>query len=119
MRPSVSVVVCTHTDRRLELLVECVDSLTANQPPPDEIVVVVDSNPNLHARLPARLPATVTVLANDGAGVSEARNTGIAATGGEIIAFIDDDAVAEPDWLAHLIAPYDDPTIVATGGRAV
>jgi GT2 family glycosyltransferase len=119
MRPSVSVVVCTHTDRRLELLVECVDSLTANQPPPHEIVVVVDNNPDLQARLPARLPPAVTVLANQGAGVSEARNTGIAAASGEIVAFIDDDAVAEPDWLAYLTAPYDDPAIVATGGRAV
>jgi GT2 family glycosyltransferase len=119
MQPSVSVVVCTHTDRRLELLVECVDSLAANEPPPHEIVVVVDNNPGLQAQLPARLPPAVTVLPNAGAGVSEARNTGVAAASGEIVAFIDDDAVAEPDWLAHLTAPYDDPAIVATGGRAV
>ncbi len=119
MRPSVSVVVCTHTDRRLELLVECVDSLTANSRPPHEVVVVVDSNPDLHARLPARLPSAVTVLASRGSGVSEARNTGIAAATGDLVAFIDDDAVADPDWLDHLTAPFGDPAIVATGGRAV
>jgi GT2 family glycosyltransferase len=118
MQPSVSVIVCTHTDRRLELLVECVGSLAANSRP-HEVVVVVDSNPSLHARLPARLPPAVTVLASRGSGVSEARNTGIAAATGDVVAFIDDDAVADPDWLDHLTAPFADPAIVATGGRAV
>jgi GT2 family glycosyltransferase len=119
MRPSVSVIVCTHTDRRLELLVECVDSLNANARPPHEVLVVVDSNPDLYARLPDRLPPAVSILESRGSGASEARNTGIAAATGDLVAFIDDDAVADPDWLEHLTAPFADPAVVATGGRAV
>lgn len=48
--------------------------------------------------------------------ISAARNAGIAASAGEIIAFIDDDAVPEPRWLDRLVAPFTDPEIAATGG---
>ena len=48
---TVSVVVCTHTDRRLALLLECVESLRANDP--HEIIVVVDANPPLLEKLRA------------------------------------------------------------------
>jgi GT2 family glycosyltransferase len=119
MQLSVSVIVCTHTDRRLELLVDCVDSLVANSRPPHEVVVVVDSNPDLLARLPGRLPPAVAVLPSRGSGASEARNTGIEAATGDLVAFIDDDAVADRGWLDHLTAPFADPAVVATGGRAV
>ncbi|GAA1029147.1 hypothetical protein GCM10009557_16630 [Virgisporangium ochraceum] len=113
----VSVVVCTHTDRRLPLLVDCVRSVRANAP--HEVIVVVDTNEPLRERLDGLLPTGVPVLASDGRGVSAARNTGTAAATGDVLAFIDDDAVAEPDWLEHLTAPFADADVVATGGRIV
>jgi cellulose synthase/poly-beta-1,6-N-acetylglucosamine synthase-like glycosyltransferase len=48
--------------------------------------------------------------------ISAARNLGIENASGEIVAFIDDDAIAEPTWLERLVAPFSDPKIVATGG---
>ncbi|MCB2152739.1 MAG: glycosyltransferase, partial [Rhodobacteraceae bacterium] len=48
-----------------------------------------------------------------------ARNLGLAAAAGEIVAFIDDDAVPEPRWLARLTAPFADPGIAAAGGFVV
>jgi glycosyltransferase involved in cell wall biosynthesis len=112
---TVSVVVCTHTDRRLGLLLECVESLRANDP--HEIVVVVDSNPPLLSKLRGILPGDVELILSSGRGVSAARNAGVAAASGDLVAFIDDDATAEPDWLDELQRPFADPDIVAAGGR--
>jgi glycosyltransferase involved in cell wall biosynthesis len=115
--PDISVVVCTHTPRRLTLLRECVDSLAAGTVRPAEVIVVVDSNPALLQRLRAGDFAGVAVLPSDGTGVSAARNTGIAAARGDVVAFIDDDAVADPDWLREIGRPFADPGVVAAGGR--
>jgi glycosyltransferase involved in cell wall biosynthesis len=119
VQPAVSVIVCTHTERRIGLLQECVRSLAANEPTPHEVLVVVDNNPPLLERLLELLPAQVVLLASKGTGVSEARNTGIAAATGDVVAFIDDDAVAEPDWLAELSRPFADPAVVGAGGRVL
>ena len=84
---TVSVVVCTHTDRRLGLLRECVASLRAADPPPHEIIVVVDSNRPLLERLPSVLPFGVEMIPSAGRGVSAARNAGFAAATGVFFGF--------------------------------
>lgn len=119
MTPTTSVVVCTHTDRRIDLLLDCVRSLFGNEPGPQEIFVVVDSNAALLVQLHELDMPGVKLLASTGRGVSEARNTGIAAASGDIVAFIDDDATADPGWLRELTRPFADPSVVAAGGRIV
>lgn len=49
-------------------------------------------------------------------GLSGARNSGVAVATGAIVAFLDDDAVAEPDWLERLAAHYADPNVIGVGG---
>ncbi|MBQ0829890.1 glycosyltransferase [Streptomyces sp. RG38] len=68
----------------------------------------------------AQSPVPVRVLPNAGPrGLSAGRNTGIAASRAEVIAFLDDDAVAERDWLRHLTEGYADPRVMAVGGRTL
>lgn len=113
---AVSVVVCAYTLDRWDDLVAAVTSLQQQSRPAAEIIVVIDHNPHLFARVTATWP-DITVLENEERrGLSGARNTGVRAARGDIIAFLDDDAVAEREWLAHLSAAYSDPRVLGVGG---
>jgi glycosyltransferase involved in cell wall biosynthesis len=116
----VAAIVCAYTlTRRLELLA-CVESLRRQSVPPDEIIVVVDHNQDLQRWLAGRLPDDVRVVPNTGArGLSGARNAGIQSTSRSILAFIDDDAVAEPAWLARLCRVLSDSRVIAAGGHSL
>jgi GT2 family glycosyltransferase len=114
---TVSVVICAYADERWDDLVAAVASVRAQRRPPLELVVVVDHNPELLARVRATWPDVVAVENGGARGLSSARNTGVAAARGDVVAFLDDDAVAEPDWLERLLAPYADERVVAVGGR--
>jgi len=115
---SISVVICAYTMDRWDALVAAVQSSLDQTLPPDEVVVVVDYNEELYRRAASELSGTqVLGLANGSTkGLSGARNTGVAMSSGDIIAFLDDDAYAEPDWLEQLGAPMADPNVVGVGG---
>jgi len=113
---SVSVVIACYTERRLPLIVRAVESAIIQQPAPQQIVVAVDHNPSLAERLRERLPRVTVVENRSQRGASGARNTGAAETTTEFVAFLDDDAVAEPGWLAALVAAVDQPGVVGAGG---
>ena len=116
---SVSVVVCAYTLDRWADLTAAVDSVRTQVPAPSELVLVIDHNDELLARASAAWP-DVEVLASAGPpGLTGARTTGVEAARGEIVAFLDDDARAEPGWLAALVEPYRDARVVATGGWAI
>jgi GT2 family glycosyltransferase len=113
-----SVVVCAYTLARWDDLGEAVDSVLAQVPAPTEVLVVIDHNVELLERATRELSG-VTVLANAGRpGLSGGRNTAIAHASGEVVVFLDDDAIAEPGWLALLLEHYEDCTVIATGGVA-
>jgi GT2 family glycosyltransferase len=115
--PTVSVVISAYTSDRWEQLVEAVASVARQPHPGVETIVVVDHNPELLARAGREL-AGARVVANAGArGLSGARNSGVAVATGDLVAFLDDDARAEADWLERLLVPYRDPDVIAVGGR--
>jgi glycosyltransferase involved in cell wall biosynthesis len=121
---SVSVVICAYTAQRWHMLGEAVASVRNQSQPAAELIVCVDHNPELAERCrrawgnPSgdRTPP-ITVLENKYEGrLGSARNTGYEVATGDIIAFLDDDAVADVDWLKYLINPYQEPDVVAVGG---
>ena len=113
---SVSVIICAYTDKRWDQTCAAVNSVRAQSMPNIEIILVVDHNPRLYQRLSAAF-TDVTVVENGHApGASGARNAGVALARGDIVAFLDDDAAAEPDWLKFLCDSYADPAVIGVGG---
>ncbi len=113
----VSVIICAYTEKRWHDLCEAVASVQQQTVQPREIIVVIDHNPTLLERAKKYLSA-ITVIENSAAkGLSGARNSGASIARGTIIAFLDDDAIAEPDWVKQLVIPYDDLATVGVGGK--
>jgi glycosyltransferase involved in cell wall biosynthesis len=111
-----SVVICVYTEDRWEHICAAVESVRVQTLPSAEIIVVVDYNPALYERLTAAMPDVTVVENTDAKGLSGARNTGAALARGAIIAFLDDDATAHPDWLKFLDDTYVNPAITGVGG---
>ncbi len=112
----VTVVIPSHSERRWSLLVETVDSVLNQRPRPEQVIVVTDHNDALADRVRSELPM-VTLLRNESTrGVSGTRNTGARHATTDLIAFVDDDIIVRPGWLAGMIAPFSDPLVVGTGG---
>jgi glycosyltransferase involved in cell wall biosynthesis len=111
-----SVVICAHTLDRWDELQRAVGSVRTQTRAPREIVVVVDNNEALRERA-AREIAGVTVLPNaKQPGLSGGRMTGAEYITAPVIAFLDDDAAADPCWLEELLEAYRDPAVLGAGG---
>jgi glycosyltransferase involved in cell wall biosynthesis len=117
LTPSFSVVICAYSLDRWGDLCAAVESVERQSLRPLETIVVVDHNAELGARALARFgDRGVRVVDNDGEqGLSYARNAGIAVAHGDVVAFLDDDAVAEPQWLETLAKTYA-ADVVGVGG---
>ena len=114
-----TVIICAYTMDRWKELNAAVQSCLDQTITPDEILLVVDHNPELLERATREI-AGARVLANRSTkGLSGARNSGVASSSGEVIAFLDDDAYAEVDWIERLTAPFRDPLVAGVGGWIV
>jgi O-antigen biosynthesis protein len=96
---------------RPQMLRRCLLAVGQLDHPAFEVVVVADP---VGQRGASDFP--VKTVACDTANISVARNLGVAAAAGSVVAFLDDDAVPEPQWLRELCAPFSDPQVVAAGG---
>src|SRR4029079_5005681 len=110
------VVVCAYSDERFDRLAAAVASLHRQTASPDEVIVVVDNNPTLLDRAHRAFPDALVIPNVGRRGLSDARNSGINRAYGEVIAFLDDDAEAAPDWLEQLTAHYADEKVAGVGG---
>jgi glycosyltransferase involved in cell wall biosynthesis len=112
----VSVIVSVYSKDRLQCVLDCIDSLRRQSEKPFEIIVVLDPNPDLIGFYRSRLNCDVRIVVSDGFGLSNARNVGVKNAKGDIVAFIDDDAVADKEWLKNLLKGYNDSSVVGVGG---
>jgi O-antigen biosynthesis protein len=110
----VSVVVATFNGGRT--IQACLNALTRLNYPDCEIIVVDDGSTDSTPEIAARFPS-VRYIRQNNSGLSAARNTGIAAASGEIVAFTDDDCRPDEDWLHYLIGDLLRSDFAAIGGH--
>jgi GT2 family glycosyltransferase len=83
---------------------------------PDEIILVLDPYPDLIEFYKSRFSKDILIVVSENPGLSNARNTGIKNANGDIICFLDDDALADEKWLENLVNNYTDKTVAGVGG---
>jgi glycosyltransferase involved in cell wall biosynthesis len=122
MNPLVSIVTTGYTMDRLKDITELLDSLNAQSYKNTETLVVAERLPELAESIKSYIAekgyTNMRVLFNEGEwGVSSARNLAIGQAKGDIIAFIDDDAVPFPDWVEWMVKVYsEDGSVVGVTG---
>jgi glycosyltransferase involved in cell wall biosynthesis len=117
---SATVVICTHD--RAGVVGRAVAHALAEARPADAEVVVIDNattdeTPALLAEFERRHAPLLRVVREPRLGLSTARNRGLGEAQGGVVAFLDDDAVPHPGWLAALCRPYQDGRVACVGGR--
>src|SRR5262249_46581782 len=114
--PKVSVIVCAYNAAdTLEDNLRSLDRLTY----PDYEINLVNDGPKDRTGEIARSFASVRVVDTPNAGLSAARNVGLAEATGEIVAYTDADTRVDPDWLTFLVQPFMTSEVVASGGPNV
>lgn len=114
---TVSVIVPSY--RRPERLVECLEGLARSQRPADETVVVLRIADDAGITMVTdRFPWVELVLVSE-PGVLAAMTAGARRARGDILAFVDDDAVPKPNWLSRIVACLEDDRVGGAGGRDV
>jgi glycosyltransferase involved in cell wall biosynthesis len=111
-----SVVICVYTEHRWNDIREAVDSVRRQTLPAHELILAVDHNPDLHLKLKDAYRDAIVVENIHKQGLSGGRNTGVETATGDVVAFLDDDAVAGPGWLAAFAERFGDPTVTGVGG---
>ena len=112
----VSVVICAYTEERWQELCAAIASVQSQTLPPCDIIVVIDHNPALLACARDTFTGVLVIDNHEPRGLSGARNSGLAIAQGAVVAFMDEDATAAPDWLAQLTAAYADQSVWGVGG---
>ena len=116
----VSVVLCAHTMDRYDAVSEAAESVLAQSHDDVELVFVSDGDPAVLERFESDFgdrESVVTHCSDENHGLLVSRNTGAELASGDVVAFVDDDAVAHPEWVARLVDAYETHDAVAVGGK--
>jgi len=104
---------------RYDVFADAVESVLAQTYDQLEVVLVIDGNPDVYERTVDEFGDYENVIIHDNdenRGISFSRTKGAELASGEIVAFIDDDGVAEPEWIDHHVRAYQETDAVAVGG---
>jgi glycosyltransferase involved in cell wall biosynthesis len=110
--PRISVVVCTYNGART--IRDCLEGLQRLAYPDYEVIVVDDGSTDTTAAIARQYDCRL--IQTENRGLASARNTGLGAATGEIVAYIDDDAYPDPHWLTYLAATFLSTSHAAVGG---
>jgi GT2 family glycosyltransferase len=110
--PRISVVVCSYNGAHT--IRDCLEGLTRLEYPNFEVIVVDDGSTDATAAIASEYP--FRLIGTKKCGLSGARNTGMEAATGEIVAYLDDDAWPDPHWLTFLAATFMTREYAAVGG---
>jgi GT2 family glycosyltransferase len=110
--PAVSVIVCSHNGAGT--LRECLEGIGVLDYPSYEVIVVDDGSTDGTAETAAALG--IRVIRTENLGLANARNVGLGAAHGEIVAYLDDDAWPDPQWLRHLALAFRRTDHAGMGG---
>jgi glycosyltransferase involved in cell wall biosynthesis len=116
----VSVVVCTYAESMYDEFREAARSVLEQSYPDVELVIVVDGTEAVYERVLEDYgdrSDVVTHCNDENRGLAASRNTGAELACGDVVAFMDDDAVADEEWVAELGSAYEDRDAVAVGGK--
>ena len=111
--PRISVAVCSHNGERW--MPGCLDAVAQLHYPDYEVIVVSDGSTDATASIARAAGARVIELPQN-VGLSAARNTALNAASGDIVAYLDDDARPDPDWLRYVALGFEGSGHVAVGG---
>ncbi|NUQ70457.1 MAG: glycosyltransferase [Chthonomonadales bacterium] len=115
---TVSVIICTRN--RADTLEACLRSLESQKPGANEILVIDNASEDCTEALIASLAESVAHLRyvrEETIGLSHARNRGLREARFAVVAYIDDDATAEPNWIRAILEAMQDPSVACIGGR--
>jgi GT2 family glycosyltransferase len=123
MADTLAVIVTSFTMERLRDVAELLDSLAVQARRADEIVFVAERSRDLEdavrQHIASRPIPNATVVFNDQTpGLSPARNLGVRSSTSSVIAFLDDDVIAFPDWAAGMLAAFEDTRVIGATGAS-
>ncbi len=123
-QPLLSIVIASYTLDRLKDILELLDSVKAQTYPRVETILVVERSTELLDYLKQyvaekALPQAKIVFNYGEQGLSVARNLGFKEATGDIIAFIDDDALPSPDWAEEMVKTYGDDSVIGVTGPSI
>ena len=119
-----SIVITAYTAERLNDIYELLNSIKEQTHPHTETLFVVERSKDLMKKIYSygienNIP-NLKVLHNDGEpGLSAARNVGIKQASGDIMAFVDDDVLLQPDWAKNMVKAFDDDAVIGVTGPAI